>query len=129
MKILYKKKIVNSNLILGIVWLVFGIISMVFREESNPFDYVWLVFSGIYLVLYFYQKNEKYLTIKNGVIKQNWPLGKEMNLNDIKQIRHFAGEYILKSETKKIAINIDLIDGKSIEELKTELKRLNVNWS
>jgi len=129
MKILYKKKIVNSNLILGIVWLVFGIISIVFREESNPFDYVWLVFSGIYLVLYFYQKNEKYLTIKNGVIKQNWPLGKEMNLNDIKQIRHFAGEYILKSETKKIAINIDLIDGKSIEELKTELKRLNVNWS
>ena len=129
MKILYKKKIVNSNLILGIVWLVFGIISIVFREESNPFDYVWLVFSGIYLVLYFYQKNEKYLTIKNGVIKQNWPLGKEMNLNDIKQIRHFAGEYILKSETKKIAINIDLIDGKSIEELKTELKKLNVNWS
>ena len=93
------------------------------------FDYVWLVFSGIYLVLYFYQKNEKYLTIKNGVIKQNWPLGKEMNLNDIKQIRHFAGEYILKSETEKIAINIDLIDGRSIEELKTELKKLNVDWS
>lgn len=74
MKILYKKKNVNGNLILGIVWLVFGTISIVFGEGSNPLNFAWLLLAGVYLVLYFYQKNEKYLTIKNGIIRQNGPL-------------------------------------------------------
>ena len=118
MKIRYRKKIVNSNLILGVVWLVFGAVQAIFIEDSNPFNYAWFVLSGVYFALYF-----------NGVIKQNWPLGKEMNLKEIKQIKHFAGEYILKSETKKLTINIDLIDERSLEELKIELKKLNVDWS
>ena len=129
MKIRYRKKIVNRNLILGVVWLIFGAVQAIFIEDSNPFNYAWFVLSGVYFVLYFNQKNKKYLTIKNGVIKQNWPLGKEMNLKEIKQIKHFAGEYILKSETKKLTINIDLIDERSLEELKIELKKLNVDWS
>ena len=100
MKIQYKKKIVKSNLILGIVWLLLGIVQMVVIEDSNPFHYAWFVMAGIYLVLYFIQKNQKYLTIKNGVIKQDWPFGKEMDLNEINQIRHLAGEYLLKSNKK-----------------------------
>ena len=80
MKIRYRKKIVNRNLILGVVWLIFGAVQAIFIEDSNPFNYAWFVLSGVYFVLYFNQKNKKYLTIKNGVIKQNWPLGKEMNL-------------------------------------------------
>lgn len=52
-----------------------------------------------------------------------------MNLNEIKRIRHFAGEYILKSELKKMKINIQLINEESLLELKTELKKLDVEWS
>ena len=88
MKIRYRKKIVNRNLILGVVWLIFGAVQAIFIEDSNSFNYAWFVLSGVYFVLYFNQKNKKYLTIKNGVIKQNWPLGKEMNLKEIKQIKH-----------------------------------------
>jgi hypothetical protein len=128
MRIRYKKKQVTLNLFLGIIWLVNGIIQTVINESPNWFDYIWFLLSGFYLLIYFYQKKEKYLTIENGIIKQNWPFGKKMNLNDLKQIRHFAGEYILKSELEKMKINIDLIEEQSLSELKTELKKLNVEW-
>ena len=99
------------------------------KEDVNWFDCAWFCFSAIYLIMYFYQKKEKYLTLENGIIKQNWPFGKKMNLNEIKRIRHFAGDYILKSENKELAINIQLIDEESLLELKTELKKLNAEWN
>jgi len=52
-----------------------------------------------------------------------------MKLNEIKRIKHFAGEYILKSELKKMKINISLIEEESLSELKSELKKLNVEWN
>ena len=106
MRIRYKKKQVNLNLYLGIIWFANGIVQTVFNENSSWFDYFWFLLSGTYLIIYFYQKKEKYLTVENGIIKQNWPLGKKMKLNEIKRIKHFAGEYILKSELKKMKINI-----------------------
>lgn len=129
MKIEYKKKQVNLNLFLGILWLANAFIQTVINKNPSWFDYIWYFLSGFYLLTYFYQKNEKYLTIENGIIKQNWPFGKKMNLDEIKRIRHFAGEYILKSELQRMKINIDLIDEKSLSDLKTELKKLNVEWN
>lgn len=128
MKIRYKKKQVNLNLFLGIVWLANAIVQTVVNENPSWFDYIWYLLSGFYLIAYFYQKKEKYLTIENGIIKQNWPFGKKMNLTEIKRIRHFAGEYILKTELDKMKINIDLIEEDSLSELKAELKKLNVEW-
>ncbi|WP_136482835.1 hypothetical protein [Cognatitamlana onchidii] len=129
MKIRYKKKQVKLILIMGIVSLIYGIIHVIFNEDMNSFDYVWFVFSGISLIMYFYEKKEKYLTLENGIIKQNWPFGKKMNLNEIKRIRHFAGDYILESKNKELTINIQSIDEEAMLELKTELKKLNAEWS
>ncbi len=129
MRIKYKKKQVNLNLYLGLMWFANGIVQTVFNENSSWFDYFWFLMSGTYLIIYFYQKKEKYLTIENGIIKQNWPFGKKMKLNEIKRIKHFAGEYIIKSELKKMKINIGLIEDESLSELKSELKKLNVEWN
>ena len=129
MKIGYKKRHLNINLIVGLIWLVWFFIGVFVKEEPNWTDYGWIVISLMYLGMYFYQKNYNYLTIENGFIKQNWPFGKKMNLNEIKRIRHFAGEYILKSELKKMKINIQLINEESLLELKTELKKLDVEWT
>ena len=128
MRIQYKKKQLNPNLYMGLIWFANGIVQTVFHENSSWFDYFWFLISGTYLIIYFYQKKEKYLTIENGIIKQNWPFGKKMKLNEIKRIKHFAGEYILKSELKKMKINIGLIEDESSSELKLELKKLNVEW-
>lgn len=129
MKIGYKKRHLNVNLIFGLFWLLWFFIGVFGKEEPNWTDYGWIVISLMYLGMYFYQKNYNYLTIENGFIKQNWPFGKKMNLNEIKRIRHFAGEYILKSELKKMKINIQLINEESLLELKTELKKLDVEWT
>jgi len=129
MKIGYKKRHLNVNLIFGLIWLVWFFIGVFGKEEPNWTDYGWIVISLMYLGMYFYQKNYNYLTIENGFIKQNWPFGKKLNLNEIKRIRHFAGEYILKSELKKMKINIQLINEESLLELKTELKKLDVEWT
>lgn len=129
MKIGYKKRHLNVNLIFGLFWLLWFFIGVFGKEEPNWTDYGWIVISLMYLGMYFYQKNYNYLTIENGFIKQNWPFGKKMNLNEIKRIRHFGGEYILKSELKKMKINIQLINEESLLELKTELKKLDVEWT
>ncbi|MFO7672708.1 MAG: hypothetical protein R6V74_03270, partial [Lutibacter sp.] len=84
MKIHYKKKRLNINLILGLLWLAYAITNITSDEKPNWKDYAWFVISGIYIISYFYQKSEKYLTIENGIIKQNWPFGKELNLTEIK---------------------------------------------
>ena len=129
MKIGYKKRHLNVNLIFGLFWLLWFFIGVFGKEEPNWTDYGWIVISLMYLGMYFYQKNYNYLTIENRFIKQNWPFGKKMNLNEIKGIKHFAGEYILKSELKKMKINIQLINEESLLELKTELKKLDVEWT
>ena len=129
MRIRYKKKQVNLILNLGLLWLVNGIFQIVFNENPKEIHYYWFVLSGLHLIIYFYQKKGEYLTIENGIIKQNWPFGKKINLDEVKSIRHFAGEYILKSESQKMKIDIQLIDEESLPNLKAELKKLNVEWN
>ena len=129
MRIRYKKRHLNINLILGIIWLVWFFISDFTKEKMNWTDYGWLVISLAYLSIYFYQKQNKYLTIENGIIKVNSPFGKKLNLTDIKRIKKFAGDYILKTDEKELTINTQIIDPNSLAELNTELEKLNVEWN
>ena len=129
MKIEHKKKHLNVNLILGLVWLIWFFVGVFGKEEPNWTDYGWIVISILYLWLYFYQKNYKYLTIENGIINVNGPFGKKLNLSEIKRIKKFAGDYILKTDKNELTINTQIIDPNSLAELNTELEKLNVEWS
>ncbi|CAM4350915.1 hypothetical protein [Gillisia hiemivivida] len=128
MKFRYKNKQIKINLIFGIVWFVYGIIKVVITDKLIWIDYGWFAFSILYLIIYFYQKKEKYLTIENGIIKQNWPFGKQLNLTEIKSIKYFAGDLILKTENNELIINRQLIEENSLKDLEFELKKLNLNW-
>lgn len=81
----------------------------------------------LYLGTYFFEKNKQYLTIENGVISKNQLIPKKINLNEIKQIKKFAGEYILKTDSTDLRVNTELIDPKSLLELNTFLESLNFN--
>ena len=129
MRIEYKKRHLRINLILGIVWLIFGFLGIFTKEKTYWTDYGYIVISILYLVLYFYQKQNKYLTIENGILKINGSFGKKINLNDVKQIRKFAGDYILKTGEKELTINTQIIDPNSLAELNAELEKLNVTWN
>ena len=129
MRIGYKKRHMNINLIFGLVWLVWFFIGILTKDEPNWTDYGWIVISAMYLVGYFYQRQNKYLTIENGIIKINSPFGKKINLTEIKRIKKFAGDYILKTDNKELTINTQIIDPNSLAELNTELEKLNVEWN
>ncbi|MCM4168129.1 hypothetical protein KCTC52924_03683 [Arenibacter antarcticus] len=129
MKIRYKKRHQNVSLIFGLIWLVLFFIFRFTKEEDNWTDYGWLVISCMYLSVYFYQLRYKYLTIEKGIIKVNYPLGKKISLMEIKGIKKFAGDYILKTDKRKLTIHTKIIDLKSLADLTSELNKLGVEWS
>jgi len=129
MKIGYKKRHLNINLILGIIWLVWFFVFDFNKEEMNWTDYGWLVISIAYLSIYFYQKKYKYVSIENGILTVNGPIGKKLNLTEIKRIKKFAGDYILKTDKKELTINTQIIDPNSLVELNAVLGKLNVEWN
>jgi hypothetical protein len=69
------------------------------------------------------------VSIENGILTVNGPFGKKLNLNEIKQIKKFAGDYIIKTEKKELTINTQIIDPNSLVELNAELEKLNVEWN
>ena len=129
MKIRYKKKRFKYNLIFGIFWMIFGLVGIFTREKPYWTDYGFLVMAILYITTYFYEKKNQYLTIRNGVIYQNYPFGKKINLNEINRIKKFAGDYILKTDNAELTINTQIIDKKSLSELNSELEKLNLKWN
>lgn len=129
MKIQYKKRQLNFNLIFGIIWLTYFLVKLIFDEEIHWIDYGWILISLAYFGIYFYQKKYKYVSIENGILTVNGPFGKKLNLNEIKRIKKFAGDYILKSDKKDLTINTQIIDPNSLAELNAELEKLNVEWN
>ena len=54
---------------------------------------------------------------------------KKLNLNELKWIKKFAGDYILKTDEKELAINTQIINPSLLAELNAELEKLNVEWT
>lgn len=127
MKIQYKKKHLNHSLFFGTLWLLISLLGLFTKENTNWTDYAFLIISFLYLGTYFYGKRNKYLTIENGQIFVNKPFGKKINLTEIKEIKKFAGDYILKTDKTELTINTQIIDEKSLTELKSELEKLELN--
>lgn len=126
MKIKHKRRQLKINLITGIFWLFYFIILLNINEKNHWIDYGWILISLMYFINYFYQKKYNYVVIKNGVINVNGPLGKKLNLTEIKRIKKFAGDYILKTDKKELTINTQFIEPNSMVELNAELEKLNI---
>ena len=124
----HNKRQLKRNLIIGFIWLAFFIISLIFSEKLSWINIGWGFISLMYFGLYFYQKKYKYLSIKNGIININGPLGKKLKLSELKQIRKFAGDYILKSDGKELSIDTQIINTEALLQLDQELEKLNVEW-
>ena len=126
MKILYSKKKRKYNLFQGIFWILLFAIGVLFSDRKNVFFYLYLIMGLIHL--YLHLKVKYYLSIENNIIKQNYIFGKKIDLSEIKSIKHFAGEYILRTDKRKMVINSSLVDQSSLVDLKGELKKLDVQW-
>ena len=130
MKILYSKKRRKYDLFYTIFCLLMGIFSFFLSDTNQIFFYLlmslWMALGLI--SLYHYIKVKYYLTIENNEIKQNYIFGKKIKLSEIKSVKHFAGEYILRTDTRKMTINTSWVDQSSLIDLKGELTKLDVQW-
>jgi len=137
MKIKYSKERLNSNYKLGLYFLIAGTlmtITFTIFSESNEFHLdsagIGLIGAGIFsLLIYYYEKKKQYLTIKKGMLTKNSLISKNINLNEINQIKKFAGDYKLKTSTSELIIDTQIIDSNSLTDLNAELGKLNVEWN
>jgi len=126
LKILYSKKKRKYDLFQGIFWILLFAIGVLFSDRKNVFFYLNLIMGLVHI--YLYLKVKYYLIIEKDVLKQNYIFGKKMELSEIKSIKHFAGEYILRTDKRKMRIDIGSIEKSSLLDLKGELKKLDVQW-
>ena len=125
MKILYSKKRRKYELFQGLFWILLFVLGLL-SDRKNVFFYLYLIMGLIHI--YLYLKVKYYLSIENNLIKQNYIFGKKIDLSEIKSIKHFAGEYILRTDTRKMRIDIGSIEKSSLVDLKGELKKLDALW-
>ena len=127
MNIRYKKKRLRVNLFIATLWGVLVVLTLFFSIKRQWFDYIYFVTFIFYLTQYFYEYKNQYLTIKDGTISRNLLFQKKkMNLNEITQVKKFAGDYILKSKLEKLTINTQIIDEDSLADLNAVLSQLDL---
>lgn len=125
MHIKYSKKPLNYSLIFGILWLVI-FISYLVSGNIRYFKYFYLIVGIPLLITYIFEKTKHYLTIENGVITKNQLFPKRIELAKITDIRYFAGEYKLISDTSEMRILTQFIDKDSLEDLKAVIETLKL---
>ena len=126
MKILYTKKHLNRKLIFAAVWLILTLVGIYINFEPFWLNYSFLSISILYVLSYFHSKKNQYLTLENGKLTVNSLLKREIDLAKVKEVKKHADSYIITTDNSKLIINMDIIEPKSQEILKSELEKLNI---
>ncbi|MFM1878932.1 MAG: hypothetical protein RLZZ241_1798 [Bacteroidota bacterium] len=115
---------------MGMVWFIWFWIQLLFAPEIT-LVFGWLFISLLYLGTVFYQYRLGYLKVKFGEIAVISPIKpKKMAISEIRRAREFAGDIILSdAQNKSITINTLLLNPNDRSLLKTELIRLNVQFT
>jgi hypothetical protein len=121
MIIYHRKRKRITSLFLAIVWFALFIVGILVKDETNWTFYAFGLLALAYFGLFAYQGRYPYLHIKKGRLTQNGPLGKEINLTDIRRIQKSIGEYRIFTHKKIITINTDVIDDEAKAELNAML--------
>jgi len=129
MKVRFKKRRQNTNLIFGIFWFVLGILYLVFTDNNTFWiGYVHLVSGALFMIQNFYDSRHQYLHIENGVIQKNifYGFSNKINLDEVYEINGTKSNYILKSEARKLSIDPSLIDQQSLIKLLHILRQVDL---
>jgi hypothetical protein len=124
MNILHNQSQLNRLLILGILYIIVGLLSIATSAK--------LYLSGltgigiIYVAQYFYTKNRAYVILTENTVSTNGLFKKEIEVKDIKSMKYFAGDYIIKSAGKEIIIDTNLVDKESQTKLKSYFENLKL---
>lgn len=123
MLIRYKKSRLRLSLILGLFWFLIGFSSFLI-DNSFFSKYGGVLIGTLYLSIYFFEIKKQFLKIEEGVLTKNSLFPKRIHLSDIIQIKKFAGDITLITDTDKMLIHKDLINPESFKELELVLQGL-----
>ncbi|EID75989.1 hypothetical protein [Imtechella halotolerans] len=123
-RIKYKNKFLNTQLFLGFMWIAIAFLI----DYNSKIDYISLLISLMYLGNYSYLRINQYITINNNILTVNGFRKKTIKLNEIKQIKKFAGDYIIYGNKEKITIDTEVIERVSLKCLQRELENYPINW-
>jgi hypothetical protein len=127
MKINFTKKQLHLNLMYALLFSIIGGFSILFTDADPWMLVVALLLPISFVLKYVYQKKYQYGTIENGSIRKNDLFRKGVHLTDIKTIEKYAGNYILKTDAKKLKIDTTIIAADSLMELNAALEKLMLN--
>ncbi|MBP93027.1 MAG: hypothetical protein CMC55_02785 [Flavobacteriaceae bacterium] len=122
----YKNRRLYVNLIIGLVWIILGILTSWAAEYSRWSNYFYIIIGVIYLGIYVWEFKNQYLTITDSFIKNNSFFGKKILLQDIIQVKKIFGDYVLKTEHKEFSINMNMVHDDSKAELVTFINSINL---
>lgn len=128
MKIKYKKSKLLFELLPGLFWTTIGIINLIEMEHIRWFKFGYIIIGMAYFGTFIFNASQQYLTIENETIQINSIVSfrNKINLKDIIEIKTFAGDYTLITQTTELKIQVELIADDSLVELKRILSELNL---
>lgn len=107
------------SLILGIVWMVLATVALFLAEDKSLF--CGMLPMGIFSLGYFFHLRYRHnFEIKDGALHVDaFPfVRRRYALADLKEVRYFAGEYILVFGRKELRFDLSLID----EDMRPDVK-------
>lgn len=128
MRIKFKTKRLVAHLILGLAWLSLGFFVLLFYDDPHWSYYAYMVLGLLYIGNYLYDSINQYLSIKNGTIYKNGLFRKKKTilLKDVRCVRMYAGDLIIKTDHSEMRINTELIQKNSLIDLKELLEELDL---
>ena len=128
MQLLFKKRRVYLNLIIGITWLVLILSKFIIKEPINWFDYAMLVLALYYFTQYYFNYKFQYLTITDKeIVKQRIIYKKTIPIKEVRRFyRNKAGDYVIEGSKKKIKINPLEVQPESLKKFKHFTAQLKV---
>lgn len=128
MKIKFKNSRFIKNIVIGSVFILIGIDSLIDVNNDRGSKYFIFCAGIIYVASAVYEMIFQYLTIENGTIRSNAILSfrKKVKLNEVYCIKKSDRNYYLKTGKTVFKINTDLIETNSLLNLHVVLKELNL---
>lgn len=108
MKLRYKKKKLIIYAVIAIVWSLLGIISFI-ENENNFMKYSYLVLGVVHIIIFILYQHQGYAKITNDVLFVGELKKKRISIDQLIEIKHVAGDFVLVSETNKVSLSKDQV--------------------
>ena len=124
----YKKDRLQLLSVISIIWLLFGVgslISSLIEGETNiVFPVLYIAQALLLYGVYTYCKVNKYVLISNEYIQRNTLWKSKAHINDILKVRKTGKIYFIYTSKQTIRINTKLLDNQAVIELESFINRL-----